>query len=92
VYLHTSSYTQHATTLCQASDALGCQYEVQRLVPGAAQLCLVSKGQSTMTPHGWGKPAAIVASSPADLEPFLVDGHLKLKAVIRMVTTVMVTM
>jgi hypothetical protein len=85
VYMRTSSYTQHGTILTEGADAFSCQYEVQRQEPGQVQLCRVTKGQATFIKCGWGVRGAIVASSPADLEPHLVDGHLKLKATISMI-------
>jgi hypothetical protein len=88
VFLKSTSYTQHGSTLCEPGSVLSCQYKFQRQVPlaGGAQMCEVSKGQATLNPIGWGKPAVIKASTPADLEPYLVDGHLKLQATVSMIT------
>jgi hypothetical protein len=85
LFLRTTSYIQHGTTLCQASSALSCQYEIQRQAPGMAQMCRVLNSQATLRTCGWGRPAVIVASSPAELEPYLVDGHLRLKATVSMI-------
>jgi hypothetical protein len=55
---------------------------IHRQVPGQEQLRQISKGEATLTTKGWGSREAITATTPADLEPYLVDGHLKLKATI----------
>jgi hypothetical protein len=84
VYVRTSSYTQHGATLCEPDTAFSCQFEVQRQAPGGGKLGLLNT-RATVTALGLGRPAAIVASSPADLDPYLVDGHLKLKATVSMI-------
>jgi hypothetical protein len=43
-------------------------------------------GNAIATADGWGKAGFITAPTPADLEPHLVDGHLKLKASIHLLS------
>jgi hypothetical protein len=85
VFLQTTSYSHHDTIICEPGAALSCECEILRQALGEAQMRRVYKFQMTTTPVGVGKHAFIVASSPADLEPYLVDGHLKLKATISLV-------
>jgi hypothetical protein len=85
LYAHTAHYTQHDTTLCFASCDLSCNVVMQRQVPGQAQLHQVFSCQQTLTIDGRGRKAAITTTTPSDLEPYLVDGCLKLKATVRLV-------
>jgi hypothetical protein len=85
VFLRTSNYSQHGTTLCTSANAFSCNYETLRLDPSKARMRRVCGGTLTLDSFNWGRPAVIVASSPADLEPYLVDGHLKLKATVSMI-------
>jgi hypothetical protein len=85
LYLRTSSYTQHGTTVCRAGTALSCEFELLRQVPGEPQMRRVIRTEATLATCGWGTASAITASTPAELEPHLVDGHLRLKAKISMI-------
>jgi hypothetical protein len=78
VFLRTTSYIQHGTALCSARSALSLDFEIQCQRPGAP-LSLINT-QSTVTTRGMGSPAAIAAFSTADLDPYLVDGQLRLEA------------
>jgi hypothetical protein len=84
LYLGTASYRRHGTTLCLPSCGFSCQYLTQRQVNGQAQPRNISSGEATLTTQGWGADF-ITVSTPSDLEPYLVDGCLKLKATVTLI-------
>jgi hypothetical protein len=84
IYLTVADYAQHGFTLCSARLGLSCNFTISRQVPGQQQMSVVLQDKATVSNSGgWGQPGLITASTPADLEPHLVDGQLKLKATIR---------
>jgi hypothetical protein len=85
VYLRLAGYVQHGFTLCSARLGLSCHFTISRQVPGQEQMSVVLLTTATVTSRGWGTASFITASTPADLEPHLVDGHLKLKATVSMI-------
>jgi hypothetical protein len=85
VFLRLADFIQHGFTLCSARLGLSCQFTISRQVPGQEEPSVISHGDATVTADGWGIPSLITASTPADLEPHLVDGQLKLKAIVSMI-------
>jgi hypothetical protein len=84
VYLQLADYAQHGFTLCSAG--LSCSFTTSRKVPGQEQMSVVLSESATLASrYGWGLRNVITASTPADLEPYLVDGYLRLKATIRLI-------
>jgi hypothetical protein len=85
VYIRLASYGQHGIALCPARSGMSCHFTIQRQVPGQGQTLLLSQADATLTALGLGTPDIITSTTPADLEPDLVDGCLKLKATIRLI-------
>jgi hypothetical protein len=85
VYLQLTDYAHPDGTVCSARSALGCHYVTSRQIPGQEQMSVIDQYTAALTSRGWGIPGVITASTPAELEPHLVDGHLKLKATIRLI-------
>jgi hypothetical protein len=80
VYLTTCHYTQHGVVLAPPRQALTCHMEIRRWVPSKDEAELVTSDTATISSKGWGRPDIISANTPADLEPYLVDGCLRLSA------------
>jgi hypothetical protein len=85
VYLQLADHVQHGFTLCSAKLGMSCHFAISRQVPGQVQMSEIVQDKVAVTRRGWGKSGLIKASTPADLEPYLVDGQLKLKATIRLI-------
>jgi hypothetical protein len=85
VFLTVVDYAQDGFTLCSARLGMSCHVTIWRHVPGQELLSVVLLDTATLTSRGWGKTSYITASTPADLEPYLADGHLKLEATIRLI-------
>jgi hypothetical protein len=76
-------YKQHGVLLAR-SPAPGCDFEIrrQKLGPNKALASdeYVVSASATLSMSGWGTREAFSVTTPADLEPHLVDGYLKLTA------------
>jgi hypothetical protein len=80
VFVHLQTYELEGRNLTSEPSFLSCKYAVSRIAPDQSEPVKVTSGTYTLTSkHGWGKREAIPASAPSDLEPYLVDGHLKLR-------------
>jgi hypothetical protein len=69
--------------LCDAASGLALHCNITRDVAGHSSPQRVTTPIKTFTKDGWGKSNAFTATTPADLEPYLVDGCLKLRATIK---------
>jgi hypothetical protein len=85
LFVGPTSYTQHGTVLCKASLGFPCSYSIDRQKPGQAEWVNVWNAEATLPQTGWGIAQALTATTPADLEPYLVDGCLKVKATISLI-------
>jgi hypothetical protein len=73
-------FEQHGVVLASASKALACQLKIQCAKPGQAEAVTVFSKTATYSKLGWGTAHLFTLTTPADLEPHLVEGHLKLTA------------
>jgi hypothetical protein len=70
-------YKQHDTAVCSAAEAVSCEFSIERLGEAGAKVQLTG---GTMTAVGAGFGTHIAT---AQLDSYLVDGCLRLKAFIR---------
>jgi hypothetical protein len=82
-YLRTCDYKQHDTTLCTAAMAVSCLCVIEVGHDPRNRIKHVSKPY-TMAGIGCGWRSVLTAATPADLEPYLVDGCLRLEAPFRL--------
>jgi hypothetical protein len=82
VFVQLQRYELQGRQLTSLPSFLSCTYATSRMAPGQAEPVHMLGATETLTSYrGWGNPEAIPASA-SDLEPYLVDGHLKLRLVI----------
>jgi hypothetical protein len=83
LFVQLQRYELQGRQLTSLPSFLSCTYATSRMAPGQAEPVPMFSGTETLTSYqGWGERKNIPASSPSDLEPYLVEGHLKLRLVI----------
>jgi hypothetical protein len=85
VFLMPCKYEQHSVVLAPASPALTCRMEIKHQLPDSAKPETMLSTTATVSSNGWGLAEVIIATTPADLEPYLVDGCLKLRATVNLI-------
>jgi hypothetical protein len=85
VFICPCAYKKLGWQLCPAADIVCCRFSIERLMDSGNKTQAVMKDSVTAVGagSGFGCPDLIIASSPDDLAPYLVDGCLKLRATIQ---------
>jgi hypothetical protein len=86
VYMRPCEYRQHGVALAPASQAFPCRFNIQRERPPPAKPESILSTTAVITAGGWGRPEELPVKTISDLEPYLVDGCLKLRATCAVLT------
>jgi hypothetical protein len=82
VLIRTCNYAPQGMNqpLCTAANGLTVRCTITQQLSGGRQPAVIMSTLATLHENGWGKNRVCSAVMPLDLEPFLVDGCLKLQA------------
>jgi hypothetical protein len=86
VYFQDCIYECQGEKVAPKTEVIQVDFTITHQPPGSANLRTVRKESATLTSGvGWGQLDVFKASSLSDLQPHLVDGHLKLGATFKVV-------